>query len=342
VTESDIAATKKMLTQGTFSVEAVDAPLRLLGAVAEQARMQFVLTQHTDPAMTAASCARTADFAMGNDLLTENSLYLLASNCPAHHSKGVSLRLDLHAESCREHSKELRGKLNDLHGLKAPDSVVIVAVTQRPTELTYAIPANAAREVAADHYRELLGEKYLGHEYIPAFWRLRIDGSAFSAKWNRDFRIPANVVHEKRGGYPYNAPAGFMRYGLNVSGRFDGGNNTWLGGRNIRGEWAVAYHGICPSMDMSINGYGICCSPKVEVVTRSAASVTMDGEDYTCAFMCRVNVSSVHHCTQSPCPEARNPAFTVHIATDGDYWFVNAEKKNYQNIRTYALLVRKN
>jgi hypothetical protein len=143
-----------------------------------------------------------------------------------------------------------------------------------------------------------------------------------------------------------------MRYGLMVSGRFDNGNDTWLGMSNIPGEWAVAYHGTHPDFVKSItetplrpgphncHGYGVYCSPKVEEASSYAPPVQIDGRTYKYVFMCRVNVGSVHQCTQRPCPEASNPAFTLHMTTVRDYWFVNAENQNYQNIRTYGLLVR--
>ena len=31
-----------------------------------------------------------------------------------------------------------------------------------------------------------------------------------------------------RGGWPYFQPAGCKRYGLNISKKYDGGNDTWL------------------------------------------------------------------------------------------------------------------
>jgi hypothetical protein len=350
--ESDIAATKQLLTKGDFDIESADAPLRLFGAIAEQIGLDFVVSGETTAEMTAASCARTADFAMGNDLVTENSLYLLGSGCPSHIAKGVSLDFDFDIDIFDRSAEEIREKLNRIHNVKSPDSVILVGVTPTPTSVTYSLPANARRDVGSKDFKSEFGSSYVGHEYIGAFRELRIDRNKFAPEWNRDFRIAANIVHEKRGGLTYDSPAGFMRYGLKVSGHFDGGNDTWLGMSNSPGEWAVAYHGTKHPFVKSIIesplkagsgqacGYGIYCSPDIETASGYASPITIDGQNYQYVFMCRVNVSSVHHCTTSPCPEARNPTFTLHMTLTSGYWFVNAENQNYQNIRTYGLLVR--
>jgi hypothetical protein len=298
---------------------------------------------------------------MGNDILTQNSLYILGSDSPIHRVKGVILRLAKDVDSCKQDYEDIRLKVNDLHNVQAPDTVVIMGIVpdydsiisgRVPTNITCAFPPSAGGEAPSDKWKGEFGDNYLTHEYIRAFSHLRIDESTFSPRWNRDFRIPENVVDGWRGGYQYRAPAGFMRYGLMVSGRFDNGNDTWLGMSNDPGEWAVAYHGTHPDFVKSITqsplrpgdhnyyGRGVYCSPQVEEAADYAPSVTIDGANYQYVFMCRVNVSSVHHCQDRPCPEAGNPAFTLHITTTTDYWFVNAENQNYQNIRTYGLLVR--
>jgi hypothetical protein len=211
---------------------------------------------------------------------------------------------------------------------------------------------SASREVGHENFEGEFGSVYLRHEYIPALRELRIDRSKFSQQWDRDFRIPANVVHEQRGGLPYHSPEGFMRYGLNVSHNFDDGDDTWLGMSNVPGEWAVAYHGTKKQFVKGITesplqagngqtyGYGIYCSPSIRVASDYTSAVKIDGRRYQYVFMCRVNVSSIHRCTEQPCREARNPSFTLHMTTYPDYWFVNAENQSYQNIRTYGLLVR--
>ena len=52
------------------------------------------------------------------------------------------------------------------------------------------------------------------------------------------------VINETRGGGSYLPPIGWIRYGLNVLGKYDNGNDNWLSHNNIKGEWCVAYHGV--------------------------------------------------------------------------------------------------
>ena len=51
-------------------------------------------------------------------------------------------------------------------------------------------------------------------------------------------------INETRGGEPYNPPEGWIRYGLNVVGKYDNGNDDWLAYDNGKGEWCIAYHGV--------------------------------------------------------------------------------------------------
>ena len=49
-------------------------------------------------------------------------------------------------------------------------------------------------------------------------------------------------INETRGGEPYDPPEGWIRYGLNVVGKYDNGNDDWLAYDNRKGEWCIAYH----------------------------------------------------------------------------------------------------
>ena len=48
----------------------------------------------------------------------------------------------------------------------------------------------------------------------------------------------------KRGGEKYIPPYGWKGFALKVLNKFDNGDNTWLGKKGKKGEWAIAYHGI--------------------------------------------------------------------------------------------------
>ena len=53
-------------------------------------------------------------------------------------------------------------------------------------------------------------------------------------------------INEKRGGFPYNPPEGWIGYGLNVWDRYgkEDKKNDWLSYDNREGEWCIAYHGV--------------------------------------------------------------------------------------------------
>ena len=46
--------------------------------------------------------------------------------------------------------------------------------------------------------------------------------------------------NEKRGGEEYIPPKGWIRYGLNVLGKYVNGNNDWLSYDGRKGEWCIA------------------------------------------------------------------------------------------------------
>ena len=58
---------------------------------------------------------------------------------------------------------------------------------------------------------------------------------------------------ENRGGKPYDPPKGWIGIGLKVMDEY--GDNTWIGMKNIPGEWCIAYHGVgrCQDSDQIKN-----------------------------------------------------------------------------------------
>ena len=49
---------------------------------------------------------------------------------------------------------------------------------------------------------------------------------------------------EQRGGKDYDPPIGWNGIGLKVTGKYDNGDDKWIGMCNGPGEWCVAYHGV--------------------------------------------------------------------------------------------------
>jgi len=160
--------------------------------------------------------------------------------------------------------------------------------------------------------------------------------------------------NEKRGGEPYIPPKGWIRYGLNVLGKYDKGNDDWLAYDNREGEWCIAYHGvgdgkkndIVTNMIRSIAtsnlrpgfrqaykdhedcrhkpnkvGRGVYCTPNPKVIDGYSGTVEVNGESYYMAFMLRVKPDKIR------CSEIMK-----------DYWVLNG---NDDEIRPYGILIKK-
>ena len=153
----------------------------------------------------------------------------------------------------------------------------------------------------------------------------------------------------KRGNLPYYPPYNYFGFGLKVLNLYDNGNNTWIGQKNIQGEFAVAYHGIRSNID-SINqimnshlkqgknqdcefdddlmhpgnkcGKGVYVTPKIEVAEKytKVFHVKEINQKFRVAFQCRVNPLLIRQSCRKP-----------------DYWILNG---NGQEIRPYRLLIK--
>jgi hypothetical protein len=317
----------------------------------------------SDDIMTDA-WTKSADFSMENDVLTEASLHLLGSDCPEHHVKGISVHLrgelqelETDQSAMQQFIAETKSKLAAIHNV-SPSEIVVVGLRQGSIKVSYGLPRDSQELLNLEsQYRQQFGPQYLQCDIHPSFSQLNINPDTFDVRWNRDFGQPSQCPQgECRGGQPYNPPAGFIRFGLKVAGRFDYGDDTWLGMSNVPGEWCVAYHGTKGGSVKSITesplqtgpnnayGRGIYCSPDPATAAGYTDQITMTTNQGTkqlrYMFMCRVNPRSIHHCTQCPCPEAQSPNYSVHFTTQNGIWFVNCQNQAYQHIRPYGLLVR--
>ena len=171
---------------------------------------------------------------------------------------------------------------------------------------------------------------------------IKLNVSLFDPKGNRSSGWP---VGQKRGGMEYDAPLGWVGHGLRVSGKYDNGDDTWLGMNNVPGEWCVAYHGtnvkfakaiLESQLKPGINQYhsecknvnercklqkvgdGVYVSPKVSI----AEEYSNEFDNYRCMFMCRINPEKFRTCDD----------------TNREYWVVNSSE---EDIRPYRLLIKK-
>ena len=170
---------------------------------------------------------------------------------------------------------------------------------------------------------------------------------------------------------PYDPPLGWYGYALKVKGKYDNGDNDWLGMDNSAGEWYIAYHGtggneipkkileggfkagsgqvhseysnVNPLNNGTIKlkpgekvykqcGIGVYVTPKISIAKSYSSGIDINGKFFHLAFMCRVN------------------PYKIRISSDiNDYWIVSGDDiyaknaKNYTDeIRPYRILIKKN
>ncbi|CAJ0913653.1 19038_t:CDS:2 [Entrophospora sp. SA101] len=120
--------------------------------------------------------------------------------------------------------------------------------------------------------------------------------------YNYDFtNVNDGATVHIRGGVPYQRPCGWQRHALKVSGKYDNGNDQWLGtGANA---WPVSYHGTAKHNAQSIADagsllskdkrfdfcYGIYTTPSVNVAELYAPEFEFGGNKYIIIIQHRVN-----------------------------------------------------
>ena len=141
--------------------------------------------------------------------------------------------------------------------------------------------------------------------------------------------------NEKRGGRPYFPPKGWIGYGLKVWGKYDKGNNNWIGHQGETGEWCVAYHGASQKLNNNYKamrdvndanhpgskvGEGVYCSPNPNVLDQEGGVIQVGAKKYKIGFMLRVKPDKIR------------------IAqTNQDYWVLNGTS---DEIRPYRILIK--
>ena len=163
---------------------------------------------------------------------------------------------------------------------------------------------------------------------------------------------------EKRGGFDYIAPEGWIGFGLKVTGKFDNGNDDWLAADGNPNEWAVAYHGVGSGINNNLEdiankiakgglkagngqfyehnedrfhpgnkvGRGVYCSQDPNVLeyyaNQARSNTKVNGNQYMIGFMLRVKPDKIRSPKEKP-----------------DYWVLNGTT---DEIRPYRILVKEN
>ena len=171
--------------------------------------------------------------------------------------------------------------------------------------------------------KKIIHGEIIDCQIFPLLEGCRLSSNIFDSNFNT-FYNNNNQIYQKRGGEEYINPFGWTAYGINILGKYDFGDNTWLGSNNKKGEFAVAYYGInnvshqniqiiqniislmgnYESGQTFVNEINIrkpgqkCMSgayfyKSPEIAENSSEIINIGGFDYKIMFMCRINPSKI-------------------------------------------------
>ena len=162
----------------------------------------------------------------------------------------------------------------------------------------------------------------------------------------------------------YIPPLGWVALGLKAWGVYDNGDNTWIGNKNVKGEWYIAYHSIKSIESVSgilLNGFrrgpfqnykndensnpltrneyptcgeGVYFIQNFQIAKFYAETFNYMGNSFQIILMCRINPYKVR---------------IVELGDNLESWIVNGDKlhdpngkKRDDEVRAYRILMRMN
>ena len=168
----------------------------------------------------------------------------------------------------------------------------------------------------------LIQGELISCQMLPLLEACRLSPSIFDQRYHKFYNFPKNNL--RRGGEQYIQPLSWAAYGINVQGKYDFGDNTWLGNKNKNGEFAVAYYGINNLFNQNMNNIqsllslmgnqetgrtfininnlrnpGQTCQTGAYFyknpnhAENSSDAINIGGYQYKIMFMCRVNPSRI-------------------------------------------------
>ncbi|CAG8474506.1 966_t:CDS:1 [Diversispora eburnea] len=222
----------------------------------------------------------------------------------------------------------LKLKIQDMEGILPEDQRLIFAGKQ-----------------IYDDYKTFADCKIKREDTLHLVLRLRGGGCVLSyldpdfldPKYHYDFtNIDDKGKTYIRGNIQYQRPCGWRRFAVKVSGKYDNGDDTWLGiGKN---SWPVSYHGTDKNNTKSIaeDGYllskgkrfafgrGIYSTPNIEIAEMYAPEFQFEGKTYMAVLQNRVNPVNLHRISKR----------TTEI---GEYWISRRDT----DVRAYGICIKR-
>ncbi|CAG8589361.1 6440_t:CDS:1 [Paraglomus occultum] len=163
-----------------------------------------------------------------------------------------------------------------------------------------------------------------------------LPSNVLDPKYNYDFTHVKDVGETyMRGKVQYQRPCGWQRFALKVSGKYDNGDDSWLGTGDD--AWPVSYHGTAKYNAKSISeegyllskgkrfafGRGIYSTPDVCVAELYAKEFEFSGKTYVIVIQNRVNPKNL----------VKIEATKTRV---GEYWI----SKDGQDVRPYGICIK--
>ena len=246
---------------------------------------------------------------------------------------------------CIKHSdykKELYNKWKDFIAEKLNVSKKLIILTNLREEktneycmdLAFNPEATTVNKDEKNIKEKLQNTQIKDIKMIPLIEGCRLSSNIFEPNFNKLYvknnnnnnnnNINIGEQNQKRGNEDYIPPYDWAAYGINIAGKYDFGDNTWLGNTNQDGEYAVAYYGInnishqnIQMIQNIISFMGNLESGKTfmnevnlrnknekcmtgayfyknpEIAENSSEIINIGGFDYKIMFMCRVNSKKI-------------------------------------------------
>ena len=161
-------------------------------------------------------------------------------------------------------------KLNIGFQLKIQTKFLIVTNPRGEENLLIDLAFNPKVEILDQNrlMKKLINGTIIGCQIMPLIEGCRLSPNIFDQRYNKfynlnfnqNFNLLNNNMFQNfnnnakyRGGEEYISPYSWTAYGIDVSGKYDFGDNTWLGNSNQLGEFAVAYYGINNIFNKNMN-----------------------------------------------------------------------------------------